>query len=379
MLEMVEFMNLAILTYLRGGKTLPDLEAEYAITPRRHKTFANLVLLKYSQIASPMNERIVQECRGIILDEADSWKPVCVPYFKFFNYGEVNAATIDWAQARVYEKLDGSLMSLYWYGGDWQVASSGLPDASGPTGAGMTFAELFWKTWNAMGYALPLREKSRPEICYMFEMMTPLTRIVVPHTESTLVLHGVRELDGFTESAPEFHADRNGWRCVRTFPLNTLENVLASCAEIDPLACEGYVVCDAAYNRIKVKSPQYVALAHLKDSMSPRRMLEVIRSNESSEFLNYFPELRSLYDQVEARFLAAAKAIDAEYPPIQHIASQKDFAFEALKTACPAAMFAIRSGKFKNAKEFLASCTRQVIERLVSVEDLMPVVAEDGQ
>ena len=41
-------------------------------------------------------------------------------------------------------------------------------------------------------------------------------------------------------------------------------------------------------------------------------------------------------------------------------------------------MFAIRSGKFKNAKEFLASCTRQLIEQLVSVDDLMPVVAEDG-
>ena len=228
---MVDVMNLAILTYLRGGRTLSELETGYAITPRRHKAFPNLVLLKYSQIASPMNERIVQECRGIVLDETDDWKPVCVPYFKFFNYGEENAAAIDWTQARVYEKLDGSLMSLYWYGGDWQVASSGLPDASGGTGAGMTFAELFWKTWNAMRYVLPSREKPGPEICYMFEMMTPLNRVVVPHAESAIVLHGVRELDGFTESAAEFHANRNGWQCVRTFPLNSLENVLASCAE----------------------------------------------------------------------------------------------------------------------------------------------------
>ena len=37
---------------------------------------------------------------------------------------------IDWGTARVYEKLDGSLMTLYRYGGAWQVASSGLPDGS---------------------------------------------------------------------------------------------------------------------------------------------------------------------------------------------------------------------------------------------------------
>lgn len=95
--------------------------------------------------------------------------------------------------------------------------------------------------------------------------------------------------------------------------------------------------------------------------------------------MNYFPEFRSLYDQVEERFLTAAKVIDAEYLPIQDIEGQKDFASQALKTSCSAAMFAIRSGKFKNAKEFLAGCTRQLTGQLVPVGDLMPVLAEDGQ
>lgn len=53
------------------------------------------------------------------------------PYKKFFNYGENGSASIDWKTARVYEKIDGSLLTLYFAMGEWHVASSSLPDASG--------------------------------------------------------------------------------------------------------------------------------------------------------------------------------------------------------------------------------------------------------
>jgi hypothetical protein len=105
--------------------------ARFAVRAKRHGKHSNLVQLKYSQIGSPMHEPIVQECRGLVLDEAERWRVVCRAYDKFFNIGEPNATEIDWPAARVYEKLDGSLMTLYRYGGAWHVASSGVPDASG--------------------------------------------------------------------------------------------------------------------------------------------------------------------------------------------------------------------------------------------------------
>ena len=42
-----------------------------------------------------MDNPIVQQARGIILDEAKDWKVVARPYDKFFNLGEGNAAPID--------------------------------------------------------------------------------------------------------------------------------------------------------------------------------------------------------------------------------------------------------------------------------------------
>lgn len=53
-----------------------------------------------------------RECRGLVLDEAKDWAVVAMPYTRFFNYGERWASCIDWATAKVFEKMDGSLMTM---------------------------------------------------------------------------------------------------------------------------------------------------------------------------------------------------------------------------------------------------------------------------
>jgi hypothetical protein len=78
------------------------------------------------------------------LDSKADWRVVCYPYNKFFNFGEPYAVTdIDWSSAVVYEKYDGSLATLYHYKGEWMVASSGVPDASGSIDNNTTFRQLF--------------------------------------------------------------------------------------------------------------------------------------------------------------------------------------------------------------------------------------------
>jgi hypothetical protein len=110
---------------------LAALCERFHIKAARHEAHPNLIQLKYNQITAPMAEPIVQQCRGLIVDESRDWEAVCHPFDKFFNANEPLAAPIDWASARVFEKLDGSLMSLYFYGGAWQVASSGGPRRAG--------------------------------------------------------------------------------------------------------------------------------------------------------------------------------------------------------------------------------------------------------
>jgi hypothetical protein len=364
-------MELIPVEYLRGGYTLADLEQRYAIHHRRHKRHPNLVQLKYDQIDSPMSAQIVQQCRGLILDEADNWRPACVPYFKFFNYGEGHAAPIDWSTARVQEKLDGSLMCLYWYKGSWEVASSGLPDASGPTGFGFTFAELFWRTWKELGYLLP-DPTDWGEYTFMFEMMTPHNRVIVPHAKPRIVLHGVRDIDTLREYPPDWNASQFGWECVKSFPLNSLEAVVAACQALNPVECEGYVVVDHAFNRVKVKSPQYVALAHMKDGMSNRRMLDLVRTNEGSEFLAHFPEYRPLYEEIRVKFDGLVAELETVYAKAAGIDDQKTFAIQVCKTRLSGALFSLRKGQCKSVREYLAGATVQSLERALGVKAEAP-------
>jgi tRNA splicing ligase len=76
-------------------------------------SFSFSLQLRYDQFRSPFGEPIVQECRGLILDEKENWKLVAYPYKKFFNYQEKYAAELDWKNITVYEKVDGSIATLY--------------------------------------------------------------------------------------------------------------------------------------------------------------------------------------------------------------------------------------------------------------------------
>lgn len=343
---------------------LEELEKKYAIKSNRHAGHPNLVQLKYNQIDSPMEERIVQECRGIILDEDNDWGLVALPYLKFFNYGEGHAAELDWETARVYEKLDGSLMTLYHYKEEWHVASSGMPDARGEVmGLSFTFHELFWRVWNERGYELP-KDTSR---CYMFELMTPYNRVVVQHAENRLVLHGTRCMETLEELCPEFASLDYSWEFVRARRLGTIEDIVRSAAEIDPMEGEGYVVSDAAFNRIKVKSPQYVALAHIKDNLSLRRLLEIIRVNESAEFLTYFPEFEEEYYDVKGRYDMLVEETESFYNEIKDIEEQKAFAAEATTKKYSGALFALRANKTNSLQEFFANMHIKNLEKMLGI------------
>jgi tRNA splicing ligase len=257
----------------------------------RHKDFDNLVLLKYNMIESPMADPLVQQCRGIILDEDDDWNIVSYPYNKFFNHGEGHAAAIDWTSLRAYEKLDGSITTLYHYKDQWHVATNGSPDAGGdlPHNRNKTFKQMFWQTFTEMGYKLP----EDTNMCFMFELMTPENRVVIPHKTNKLVLHGARATTAkyaYVEMDPVRAAERFGFECVEIHDLSSIDDVVTMAKTLNGMESEGFVVCDAAFNRLKIKGKSYVAFHYLKSSLSVTRLVEIVQSNECSEFLRYFPE-----------------------------------------------------------------------------------------
>lgn len=364
--------DLNVQRYLREGGTLASLTEKYAINVKRHGRYPELVLLKYSMTESPMGDPLVQECRGIILDESNGWAVVSYAFRKFYNSTEGHAAEIDWSTARVQEKVDGSLCVVYRYDDEWHVATSGTPDASGDiNGSGSTFADYFWSTFPGGYDRFPWASSDARRYCFIFEITGPLNRIVVPHEHASLTLLGARDMETGLEVHPRrvahFFANVE---VVNEFPLTSMADVVATFDTMSPLTQEGYVIVDAAFNRVKVKHPGYVSIHHAKDGMSDKAFVEIARSGEVSEVVAYFTEFGPMVNMAKLRFETLVAELEAVYARHKDIVVQRDFALAVKDTVCPAAMFAVRGRKVASVREYLAKSVRiDVLMKLLGYKD----------
>jgi hypothetical protein len=348
-----------------GSEWLPMLVDTYKVNA---VTAGDLVSLKYDQIESPMHEPIVQECRGMVV-HVPTGRILAHPYNKFWNLGEQLAAPIDWSTARVQEKLDGSLMILYWHDGQWCVASSGQPIAGGSYGsAERTFADAFWDVFHS-SMLLPADAGA----CYMFELCAPDNRIVVKYERPRLVLHGVRSLHDEREwSRPRLDdaGARWRWEVVGEHFLDSADAANAAAAALDPVCQEGFVVVDGAFRRVKIKSPRYVALHHLRGngSSNRRRSIELWKAGEVGELLAHFPEMapevRPVLDALENAAIAAYKDMRTH----RALPTRKDFALAVKGRPWAAVVFKLYDDiapSYDKAAGVLREMPTQTLERMV--------------
>jgi len=328
----------------------------------------DLASLKYNQIESPMADPMVQQCRGMVVDVARE-RVLAWPYNKFWNFGEHLAAPLDWSTARVQEKLDGSLMILY-FDREWCVASSGHPTAGGSFGADTrTFRDAFWSVWNDLGMKPPTAARSQ-HTTFMFELCDSPNRVVVRHEKPRLVLHGARDLEG-----GEMHhndlgllADKLGWEHVADHPISTVADCLAAAEALDPLKQEGFVVVDASFNRVKIKSPRYVILHHLKGEATPRRAIELWQTGETEELLNSFPEFKPVIEPIHADLDLIAAQCVKDFEENMPRASRKEFAMAVKDRPWSSVLFRMLGEErhdVETAKAIMRRGSLQSLERML--------------
>jgi len=204
----------------------------------------------------------------------------------------------------------------------------------------------------------------------MFELMTPENRVVIPHKTNRLVLHGARRLeDGYWEVSPEDVANRFGWECVKTFPFDDLQGILAMADVQNGMECEGFVVCDENFSRLKIKAKAYVALHHLKASLSIPRLVEIVQANEDEEFLRYFPEYKDIFLNIKNRFRRLCDEAESVYRANKEVEVQKDFAIAVKDLPYSGALFATRAGKVASVETWFRQYdAKKVLALLEEVE-----------
>lgn len=265
-------------------------------------------LLKYNQLESDFNEPICRECRGLIIDK-QTLEPVALSFTKFFNIQEQYAAKIDWNTAKVQEKVDGSKLLMFWnkYKKEWQLCTSGNLNAYewNVGGWDLTFGDLFDKALENNNITKDqLFELADKKFCYTFELVSPESRIVVPYPKADLYLIGVRDLENWKEIYPNYSSLYRILHLKRpkSYALHSAVDCLKA-AEVMGFDEEGFVVVDKQFKRIKIKSPAYVSAHFLSNNNihSDKQILNIILQNEQSEFLSYFPEWKSKFDEIEEK------------------------------------------------------------------------------
>ena len=364
-------------------------EKPYCISIQRDTVFGRrLILFKYDQIDSDFTLPLVRECRGLILDE-DTLEPVCVPFFKFFNAGESNAAEIDWKTAWTSEKLDGSIIKVVRLGYNLLVSTNGTINAYGAPiqdqigFVGQTFGSLFEmavsnakdaydklslenhyarEDWllTPMWWLMNLLQEG---YTYMFELTSPYNKVVVQWHDTMIHFIGCRDNRTFQEFKFFEHPLAKFFHTPDVFKLGNLKEVESAAEKLD---CnhEGFVVCDANFNRNKVKSTTYVSLHHMKNNgvLSFERGVEIVRGNELDEVLTYFPEFAEHLNRIKADFDAMAEKLESAWEKFKRIkdclSTRKDQALAIMSDdgfgkKFAGVGFALLDGKISSVKEWL--------------------------
>lgn len=335
--------------------------------------YGHKVILKYSQIDSPMEYKEVRECRGLILEKG-TWRVLSYPFKRFFNHGEQYADKVDWDNAHILQKVDGSLIQMYVdpVKDKWCVGTSGTAEAEGPVNDGMeysTFADLFWDVFNKKECDLKNFTKG---YTYVFELTSPYNIIVKPHKYSDLTLLTVRDLTTLEEFQYDDIVDigeRIGIGAVDRYELGDVHDTGRLLRELDGWKWdeEGFVVVDREFRRIKVKNPDYIACHHLKSRLGEHHIMEIIKTNEVDEFISTFPEReQEIYDFQSAYHDLVEKLQkvydEADKPKNISSEERKKFAISVKEKAKEydvqefvGAMFGVQDRKFDSIKDFLSN------------------------
>lgn len=299
-------MTTLVQKFLRD-RSLAELEAEHGVKAR---VAGHKFSLNYDQIEAKDSDPLAQECRGLILTPVQGsivteaplgdTRILARPFNRFFNLGQEAAADVDLDHpgTRFYEKMDGTLTILYFDDvvGEWHVATRGVPEADLPIDG---FGEYTFRTL----FEHACRETTGREFkdfvryldvqtTYIFELTTPMNRIVVEYKDYGITLLGARARETGVEFDPVSIAPALEVPHAPVYRFGSLQEMVDFVSTRNPQNHEGIVVCDPQYRRIKVKNAGYLALNKVRDSVlnSPRGLVELILLEKLDDALPLFPD-----------------------------------------------------------------------------------------
>jgi hypothetical protein len=389
MLEVQKFLSAGEKHGISDGFVLEALKAQKGI---KYNIWEDkLVVLNYCQIESKKTCAIAQECRSLVL-EIGTWEVVSRSFDRFFNYGEQPCPEIDIQYMTAYEKVDGSLIGLFQYKGEWlyRTRSMIMPENS------INGWEVTWKERieEALGESYKDRLGfTRGEATFILELTSRENRVVTKYACQTpqLTLLAIRHNDtgkyhklDYIDSSfggtfwGNILMDIPEWRMARTYKFETVSDCLTAAKELRDLQ-EGYVL----YNRqgvpvCKVKNPAYVAAHHLRgEGLNPKRIKDLIIMNETDEYLAIFPEDAKMFGPYIEAYEHLMSELNRHLPLCHNPRiTQKEFALSIKDLPFKSVLFFARKGRgIEESWKLSTTNTKyQLIDAMLNVGDLSWVI-----
>ena len=302
-----------------------------------------LVILNYDQIESKKNHPSVDECRGLVVTEGGEL--VARAFKRFYNLEEKLTQDFDWSEFTTNDKVDGSLILIYFYNGEWRI------NTRGSFGEGIIHTECPY-TWSSLVKECVNVNLLDKRYTYVAELCSRYNKVVVDYpTPIVYILSAFKGEEELTLEETFALTEGAGFEKPVCYKLRSVQEVsewISAASNKYGGAYEGVVLRDKKNCRIKVKNPLYVALHHLKGNGNLflyRNIVPFVFAGESEEVLGYFPELKEKVGIVEAFIAEVKDKLDRFWFCHHDEASQKKFALEAISFLGPYSSLAFSARK----------------------------------
>lgn len=332
------------------------------------------VLFKYQQFISDMGLRLCQEARGAIFRRVNNkFIPISIAMYKFFNAAERYSAinSLDWKTATISEKVDGSLMRLAYdkFDNNWLLSSNGTIYAHNVDVANTNFEEIFISIIGGQQEYENLLNQLDKDYCYFFEMVSSYNLICVHYDEAGIYYLGRRNMITLEEDNEIL--EYGNIKHPKTYNLYSLSDCIAAANEFKE-DFEGFVVKDAEWHRVKIKTPWYIALHKLRGNgpLTILRVVEMWQNDTLDDFIAYYPEMREFIDDVIQHICNFITQCDFAWNGINKDGSRADFAREAntYKPVVRAYLFAYLDHKVEDSIAYFKNMRARALATHLATE-----------
>ena len=258
--------------------------------------------------------------RGLILDPANE-RIVATPFTKFFNYGERPMDDkIPDEPFEVFEKLDGSLIIIYYHAGKWNAATRGS----------FTSDQAKWAQ-NKLEHQYDASALIRG-CTYLAEAIYPENRIVVRYDYEDLVM-----LSGFTGDGHELDfrqlegaAIWAGMELAGQVFYNSITDLLADMPKISGNE-EGFVLRLASGLRLKFKGDEYRRLHKCIAGVTPLALWEAMKTSPDGSTGNmsrdipeeFWQDFDTISELLMTRLERTLRLMESEYTKIAELSDKE--------------------------------------------------------